>query len=302
MMLRGGIALGLLSICLLVAGCGGGGKAEKSITAQIDDAGKLSDPVQRSRRFLAIAEKQSKAGDLAGARSTLNGAKDSAVSIADPVSKANTLVLVAAAYGRAGEKGQAGKLADEAAAAIEQIAEPESKVGPLAQLAATTGEHVQNEALAAEYLAAAQQAAESIDDPVRKTAANMRIAAALGKLKQLDESEKLIASTQEAARSLEDARQKADSLTEVAAGLSRMDNMFDESIAAISEAQQAAGQIESDDSRAYALLRIAKTVRTFNKPGAKEVLLEAQDFALKVKDSSVRKPLLSEIENELKKI
>ena len=99
----------------------------------------------------------------------------------------------------------------------------------------------------------------------------------------------------EAARALEDTRKRADSMTNTAAYLAKM-KKTDESKAAFAEAQKEAEKIEDSLSQAYALVHLGEKLNESNLKGsARKILEQAEEAADKVKDQSMRGPLMEKI-------
>jgi hypothetical protein len=91
-------------------------------------------------------------------------------------------------------------------------------------------------------------------------------------------------------------RERADCLGELGAALAKMKEV-DSSKAAFDAARQAAGSVESEEGQAYALVGIARNLKAAGDAAqAEAVLAEARQIAEKIKDASVRQPLLEAIE------
>lgn len=291
----------IASFALLTPGCGGGTPQGKSFSEQYQDAMKLSDGTQRARRLVAIAEKQHQSGDLLGATSSLAAAKAAAYSVTGAASRASALTVVAGGHARLRQsQGEIKQILNDAAKAIDEIKDADARVPALADLAAFTGEHLKNPDLAAAHLKRAEESAAEISLPRTNVLAQSRIAAAYHKLNRPEEANRVIGTMFELSRGQDDARQRADCLAEVASTLEKM-GQAEPSQAAFAEAKKAAEEITPDDSHAYALLNIAKkTSAAKRKDEARQLLSKAQDLALKVQDTSVRNPLMEEIDAAIK--
>jgi hypothetical protein len=285
----------------LVVGCGASDPPAKSLTQQYQEALKTPDAAQRARRLVAVAEKQEQAADLNGVSTSLVAARQAAQSVKDPASQASSLVLVAGAYARLEQNSdQVRELLRQAAAAIERVDDPLLKVRSLASLATATSQHLQNFDAAVAHLARAEESAAQIQRPADRAAALGRIAAAYDKSQRPAEAERLLDAARALAGGQTDARTKADCLAEVAGVLATMRSAGDAQDA-FAVAQQAAEAIEDPESRAYALVNIARKARGAKQPvQAKALLAQAQSVALKIKDASLRRPLLEEIDAALR--
>jgi hypothetical protein len=293
----------LLSACMLFAGCGGAEKQGKSLAQQYSAALQVSDAGLRARRLVGVADKQQQAGDRRGTASSLAAAKEAALSVADPASQSNTLNYVAAACVRLDAPSDDVKLLlKESAKAIERIEDAGAKVLPLADLAAATSLHLKNSDAALAHLQTAEQAAGQIELPPSRVQAWGRIAGAYGAIGQDAQADRVMSMAQTYADEQSEARARADCLAEIGAAWHAL-NRSEPSQTAFTAAQQAAATIEEAQSQAYALLHIAQKEAAARQKGeAKKLLLAAQDVALKVKDSSIRGPLVEEIDAALKKL
>ena len=291
----------IASLACLSAGCGGGAPKGKSLNEQYQDAMKLSDGTQRARKLVALAEKQHQSGDLLGATSSLAAAKAAAYSVTDAASRASALTVVAGGHARLGQsQSEIKQILSDASKAIDEIKDADARVPALADLAAFTGEHLKNPDLAASHLQRAEESAAAISLPKTNVLAQSRIAVAYHKLNQTEEANRVIGRMFELSRGQSDARQQADCLAEIAITLERM-GQAEASQAAFAEARTAADEITADDSHAYALLNIAKRASAAKRTEeARQLLSKAQDLALKVQDTSVRNPLMEEIDAAIK--
>jgi tetratricopeptide (TPR) repeat protein len=288
---------GLACLTLLTLGCGGGGKGEKSLTQLYQEALKVPDAVQRARRLVGVAEKQQKAGDLLGASASLSSAREAANSISDPSSKASSLTIVAGGYARVEQNpGEAKQLLKDAAKAIGAIQDADAKVPALADLAISTHQYLKDSDLAAAYLKSAEDAAASISQLRTRLMAQCRIVTAYGKVDRGADAQRLSNELLELARAQADAREKSDFLADVA-GAQLQINQGQAADATLAEALKASDEIATPDSHAYALLNIARKLAAAKRKGeSKQLLSKAQDQALQVKDTSVRTPLMEEID------
>ena len=294
-MLRFWLFFGLL--CSIgFAGCGGGsGKAGPSLSKQYQEALKQTDASMRASKLVTIAEAQKKAGDTLGSDASLSAASEAAYSLSEPSSKANALNKVAAAYGRAGDTSTVKKLLKDTAKEIEKVPDPDIKIRTLADLASTTGLYLKNPDAAAEHLATAEKAAETIEGAQGKIAAQAKIAGAYARIERTKDAERILETVLAFARGLADPKEKAESLAAAASAQVSM-KQTDAAKGTFDEAQQVAATIPADDQRGYALLHISQKLSLAGrKSDAKAALSKAQDAALKVTDSSLKAALVEEI-------
>ena len=86
-----------------------------------------------------------------------------------------------------------------------------------------------------------------------------------------------------------------DSLAEIADALAKMKRP-DAAKAAFDSARESAAKIASDEGRAYALLNIGRKLNAAGDASQGQALLaEAKQIAERIKDPSIRGPLLEEI-------
>jgi tetratricopeptide (TPR) repeat protein len=287
----------MLAACaVLVADCGSRPKG-KSLAQQYQDALKLPDAVERSRRLTGIAEKQQQAADLLSASQSLAAAKEAAHAVADPGSRAAALIRLSGYYVRLEQSAsQAQTVLNDARQAIGQVRDVDAKVPLLADLAAARGQHLKDADGAANDLKSAEEAAATIELPLTKTRSLTRIAVAYGKLELANEAERVLAAALDYARSQPDPRQKCDCLAEVAAARAAM-KQSDQAMKLLDEARESAGAIAADDSRAYALINLAQKAKSGGrKQTARDLLSQAEDIARNLNDNSIRSPLLDDIQ------
>ncbi|HEX5106262.1 MAG TPA: hypothetical protein VFV87_20725 [Pirellulaceae bacterium] len=295
----------LLAMSLSVAapGCGGGSGGGKSLTQQVQDAARISDASLRAKKLAGLAEKQHATGDILGTASTLGAAREAALSVSDPSSKASTLIVVAASNAKTEQSTDDVKsLLKEAGKAIEGVSDPFAQVPLLADLAAATGTHVKNTALAASHLQTAEEAAAKIENVSIRAASLAKIAIAYGQLEGRSEDANRVADAGlEFAHSQADPRDKCDCLGEIAIALAKLQRS-DDAAAAFEEAQAAAGEIATDESKAHALLGLGRKARLAKNQSLAATLFDrALDVAESVPDASVRGPLIDEIQADRNK-
>lgn len=291
------LALMLVPALASSPGCNGGSKGGKSLSQQFQDAQKVTDANQRARRMAQLAEKQHQSGDVLGAGTSLSGAREAAQSVKDPASKARALIYVAGYFAKLGESSEDIKfLLKEATLATKEIPDADVRVPVLAELASATGTHLKNPDLAISHLKTAEEAAAALERPVPKVTALTKIAVAYEKLGHAEEAGKVIAAAKEFAAGLTKPRERCDCLAELAVALAKM-KRTEEAAAALDDAQKAADEITEDDNRAYALLNLAEKSKAAGKKDlANTLLAKATDIAEKVTDTSIRGPLLDEID------
>lgn len=290
------LAFSTLPLCLLLAGCGGGSAEGPSLTEQYQNALKLSDPGQRSRRLAAVAEKQQQASDTQGADASLAAAKQAASEISDNASRAGALLNLAGSASRLGKSPTElqGLLVD-AGKALDAIKDADAKVPLLADLAAAVGKYLKDTGGAVGYLKSAEEAAGTIAIAQAKANALTKVAVAFGQLGQTAEADRVLSAATEFAKSRMDPREQATCLAAVWSGLVSL-KRTEQASAALAEARQIAEGIDADESRAYALLGIAqKCTAAGQKDVAGELLGKASAAADKVTDSSARGPLVDDI-------
>lgn len=290
-----GVVLVLIGAAL--AGCGGGTKKPGvSLESQYRKALAEPDLAARTNQLLAVADKQSKAGDVLGMEQSLNAAADAARSIDDAKGKALGLNRVAEALAKAGRASDAKSLLREVSKAADQITEQEIKVSVLSNMAYIYGKHLGNQDMATSYLKNGEEIAADIQRPEGKIDALLEVALTCHELTLADKAKSLSDQSLQAARALEDPRKRADSVANAAATLSKMAKR-DEANTMFQEAEKLAGEIPDPISRAYALVHLSDKLKSCGRRAeAQTALRQAEASADKVTDSSMRIPLLETID------
>lgn len=286
----------VLLFCLLLSGCGGGGKSSGgSLTDQYQKAMQTADPTARVTNLLRVAQKQDAAGDFMGTEQTLASAAAAGKGIDDAEGRAAALNRVASAMARMDQPAEAKNLLKEVRKASDEIDDPESKVSTLTRMAYTHGKYLDDKDVAAIHLKNCEDIAGSVTRPEGKVESMLAVAYVYFGLSETDKMQSLIDQSLEAARALEDTRKRADSIANAAAYLSKM-KKSDDAKAAFEEAHQGAEKIEDPLSQAHALVHLGEKLKESNlKAAAQKILLQAEEAADKVKDQSMRVPLMEKI-------
>ncbi|WP_425618548.1 hypothetical protein NA78x_002257 [Anatilimnocola sp. NA78] len=284
--------------CLLcsLGGCGGGGKKEPSLDAQLKKAHAESDSGRKARLLAGLGEKQLKAGDVIAGDGTLNAALEAASSVEDPASKANSLIYVGQAFGRAGKTTESKKALREAAKSLEAVDDPGSKANAFAELGAASGTLLKNPDQAADYLKSAEAAADKIDVPAIKAGVFGKIYIAYQKNERPTEADATLTKAKAFAKEQASPKDQVECLAEIGDALSKA-KKTDDASTFFNDAEKTAGDIKEDDARGYAYLSLARKLKQAGRgEEARQALSKADDAALKIKDGSIRQPLIADIQ------
>lgn len=304
-------AAGLVGLLTLV-GCGGnggggggtsGGSSDgPSLTQQIDSALKRSDPAIKSRELVPLALKQHQGGDLNGAEKTMRMAAEAARAVPDGANKAARLNNVAAGFGQISLPDEAKAMLKEVREAIDAIHDKPERIGPLAELGANQGLYAGSQSSAEAALREAEEIARSIELPLEKLRALNKVAYGWSRIKNTENTDRLIGDAKELASGFEEQREKAESLADIARTLQRMQNSA-EADKLFAEAEAAVDQIERPESQAYALVYIAdKRLLGNQRAEAQKLVEKADNIARNVKDGSIRGPLQEKVDEMKRRI
>lgn len=299
------LAISVLSLTSL-PGCGGGSSGGSSgapsLTQQIDNAAKRSDPSQKSRELVPLALRQHKGGDLNGAEKTMRMAAEAARSIPEPTSKAARLNNVAAGFGQLSLTDEVKGLLREVREAIDAIHDKPERIGPLAELGANQGLYANSRSSAESALQEAEEIARSVELPLERVRALNKVAYGWSRLQDVDNGERLIGDAKELASELEDARAKSEGLADIARTLQRMQKP-DDAEKLYAEAESAASQIERPDSQAFALIYIAdKRLLASQRGEAQKLVEKADELTRNIKDGSIRGPLQEKVDETRRRV
>jgi len=282
-------------LCSLV-GCGGGGKKEPSLDAQLKKAHAETDNGRKARLLAGLGEKQLKAGDVIAGEGTLNAALEAASAVEDSASKANSLIFVGQAMGRAGKVTESKKALREAAKSLEGVDDPGSKANAFAELGTASGTLLKNPDQAAEHLKNAENAADKIEIPAIKAGAYGKIYVAYQKTDRPTEADATLAKAKAFAKEQTSPKDQVECLAEIGDALSRA-KKTDEASTFFTDAEKTASDIKEDDLRGYAYLSLARKLKQAGRgEEARQALSKADDAALKIKDGSIRQPLIADIQ------
>ena len=136
---------------------------------------------------------------------------------------------------------------------------------------------------------------DGIDDPAGKVTSLTAIAFYYHKMQMADEVTQVLESAGQIAREAENPRQRANSVARIAMTLNRIQRV-DESVAMFDESLKLASQIPTEESKAYALVDIARQLGDAGRSSsAREALLLAEELANGLSDRSQQKPLMDKI-------
>jgi tetratricopeptide (TPR) repeat protein len=298
-------------VCCLasLAGCGGGSGSSgggsgggPSLTQQIDNAVKRSDPAQKSRELVPLALKQQQGGDLNGAEKTMRMAAEAARNIPEATSKAARLNAVAGGFGQIDLPDEVKGVLKEVREAIDAIHDEPARVGPLAELGANYGLYAKSQASSEAAFREAEEIARGVELTRDRIRALNQVAFGWSRVKNTENGERLIGDATELANGLEDAREKAECLADVARTLQRMQKP-EQAEKLYAEAEAAAGQIERPESQAYALLYLAdKRLLAGQRGEAQKLVEKADELTRNIKDGSIRGPLQEKVDETRRRV
>jgi len=285
-----------------LTGCGGGSEGGPTLSSQHQAAKAEVDPGLRAKKLVAVALKQSKAGDSAGSDVSLAEAMQAASEIKDPAGKAGALNAVADAIGQSGNSADAKKQVRAARSAADEVEELPVRIPLLTRSAEILAQRIEDTDGALDILKEAEKLAGQIEDPAAKVTAQLRVVGGYHVAKGTGDVERLGAVAVEGARELTDARKKSEALAD-AGGVLRRAGLTEQGTTLFAEAETAAESIEDANSRGYALLNLA--TRRFAggiKDDAAKTIKAAEAAAEKVTDRAMREELskkIREIQNKL---
>lgn len=282
----------LVVAAILLPGCGGDSGGE-SLSSRREKAKKIANALDRAKQLTSIANKQHNAGDVMGARETLNDATAAAVLIDTPAGQVEELNRVALAHAKMKSTSEAKDVLKTASKAIEKIDDASKKITGLTRIAISYGQYLDSSGIGKGFLQDAEALTSQIENPEFKAQSVMEIAYAWHRLESDKDAQRLIKETLDGCRAVEDSRKRSDALVEVAATLNRMKDP--EAEAVFSEAEEVVNQIEDKLSRAHALVYLGdKLGRVGRKTEAKKMFSQASKLADKV-DPSMRNELIVKI-------
>lgn len=275
---------------------GGGGSGEPSLTARIDAAMKRSDPAMKARDLVPLALSQQKGGDLNGAEKTMRVAAEAARSVPEVDKRAARLNSVAAGFGQISLPDEVKKLLKEVRESIDAIHEKPERIGPLAELGANYGLYGNSQASAEAALREAEEIARAIDMPLEQIRALLKVAYGWSRLKNEENTNRLMGDATELANGLEDARHKTEALADLGRTWHRMQKPT-EGDQQFASAAAAATAIEEPASQAYALLYLAdKRLISLQNGEAQKLVDKADELSRGIKDGSIRGQLATELD------
>ncbi len=284
--------MGLFLALSFLAGCGGGGSATPDIATERKNAMKMSDPVARSRKLVAVADKQRKVGDVLGAKETLVAATDAAEQITEAGSQAGSYVQIAGSILRGGDLGAGKDMLKKVEKIAAEIPDAGVKASIYADLAGVYRE--QSPDKASYWLKQARETAAQVANPEQKGIALARIGEATIRAELTDDAKQIVAELAELARSLEDLRKRSDALTDAAVLAGKVEPELATTL--LTEADEAAAGTEDAYTRSHAYLSMAnKLAKAGKKSDAAPRAAKASDLADKVGDSTLRIELVEQI-------
>lgn len=284
--------------CGLLAGCGGAGDGGQDFEQQFRRIAKIPNPETRAKDFVRLAYRQRDGGEVLAAATTLNAAAKSAVLVENPAGRASAISTVFFAYAKFDRLSDAEKLMGDAESAVQAIEAPADKFTALTNLGIAYGVYLKKELTAAEKLTAAAELLQQIELPRERASLQLRLGSCYFRIFLPDEGLQQVQAAVQWARDAE-PRARADVLAEAAATATKLENPPEafQGAALFKEAVAAAAEIDSAESKAYALVNLAETMRqSGDTQGAREFLAQAQDVAHEVSDNSLRKPLMDRID------
>lgn len=288
----------LISTITITIGCNsGGGRQGASMSERIKDAEEITNPVERSNEFIAIAEVHLDAEDALGAKNCLELAALAADEISvqqEPADRANVFVKLADGWHKAKHLDgfeDACKKAKKAARNIEDAVEKSRVFVDLAQLKIKLDE--KKDAL--KDLKTAEEESEKITYGQERV--NMLASVAYGyvQLNDTDEASRVMATAIDLAESEQTPSDKARMMAIIGSKQIKTLDDKEAGMATIEKALEVARSIDGNPYlQANVLIDIADVhVRLKNRQNARELLNEAEEVC---KGRSECKPALQKIE------
>ncbi len=288
---------------VLAAGCGGNGGTTPgaSLADQYQRAVKTTDPVERAKQLVVVAERQRQAGDLGGAQLSMKSAMDAAIEVQDPAGRATALNAVADAHAKAGSVSDAKATLKDVRKAADEIADNAARIKAVAVMAQIYARLPDGKAAATGYLKMVEDLAGAIADPESRVSAVLEMAAAYNEAQAAADAQKWIDSALETARGIPDARKRTDAITSIGAKLAVMKKSA-EAQTVFQEAEKSVAAIETPLSQGYALVNLADKQRQAGQLGAASKLLNAAEAQADKSDGSLKEPLVNEINSQRGKL
>jgi len=280
--------------CMLV-GCGSkdSGRKRPSFSAQEEKIKKETDPEHRAQLMMKLAIDKAKAKDTLGAEETLSDASKTIPEVKDPTVQVKLYSDLADAYTQIGRKSDAGRIARLAHEAASKVQDPEPKARALA-LAGQAQAAAGNAAAAGESLKAAEEAVGKVEDPFTKAEILCVAAAGFQKMNQPAEVDRAINAAMEVAKAVPEENRRADIISTIAVHLQEMKSPKAE--ATFDEAIETAKKTENFNSRAHALMGIAKKLAKAGlRAKVMPTLKEAEAVAGKIPEPDLNRMGLEQV-------
>jgi hypothetical protein len=286
------------------AGCGEQKKPGPTVKQLLEKADKETTAERKASFLLKAARKQFTGGDAKGAKETLDRAMGKLSDAADSAAAAPRLIEAAAVAVKMGDKKAARKALKLATTGAEGIDEATRKAKVLADAGALYGDKtngLSDAKTAKEWLAKANEVAESVEERFR---AEALAAVALGYSNSglTEEAAGMVEKLEACARALEEPRAKAEALAAAASVQARAGNK-DAAAGLLADASAAAKNVERSESKAYAIVAVAEAmVLNGSTKAALGLLKEAEKAADKVSDAELRQAALDKVRGLMKQL
>ena len=283
----------LLIALTIQAGCSGEPET-KTLNQQFQAAMALKDLRQRGNRLVRLSYEQAEAGDAVAAERSLAGARQAANGMSDPRDQSELLNYVGFAYGKLGHPGTTKKVLAEVRTAADKISKPDQRVPVLAKMAEIYERFLESENAAKNLLVECEPLAMQAVEPDAKVRALMELAYYHSRLKHTSDVDRLDARVAEVIQSAGDAKVSAEMFMAQASGLvKRKSAKADDAYKA---AEGAIAKISDPLSRGHSWLKLARRLKHDGRQDmVANILAKAKSAADKVKDGSLRTPLLDQI-------
>ncbi len=290
MLARFGLLLVVSCLIVDLAGCGGSSTPPPgvgSLTAEIEDAQRKTNPEQRARDLTTVGYKQFLGEDRLGAEKTLIMAGEACKEVKDPASRAGVYIYLADAQARSGARSDSGRSLDSARKAIGEVKDAEVRGSRLAEVAVVEANHLKQTEEAKKTFAQAAALAETISEPEGKATVLLATANAYLKAKMETEAGETLNAALEVAKTLPDDRKRSTAIAAVADVQTKFSKP-EIAQATYDQAVEVAKNVTPDFSKAFALADLAEKMLAAKMPDkAKAALEEAAVTVKKIKEQDL---------------
>lgn len=286
----------------LLLGCGGGETTESkgSIEDRLEAAKQIEDPATRANSLLKVAKEADESESIEAFNNALFLTKQTVKDIRDARRRTEAYVELITMLHDSGNRNDARDLMKETTKSFEAIKDPIERASAATKLAPLYGQTLGNSRGATSVLEGAVAAANEIEDPTFRISSLASIASAYDSLGMLTERDQTIDGVLQYARSLPDARKKADGLCEIAKRYQEIDGipeLLGDSASLLTEAIPVANDIESANSRAFALLGVAEAAKSMNLDAiGRQAFKAAEAAAEKIEVQSDKNTVMRKID------